>query len=127
MVQGFHHAGIAVADIPRAVSFYEDVLEFEPLGPDDPEKRIETAAYFWMAITGTEWVNLAERPDATPDHPGDRDDPHLAFSATDDEISTVEQRLTDRGVAVHETRSSIYFHDPDGNFLELTRWSGPDN
>lgn len=125
MVQRFHHAGVAVANIPRAVSFYEDVLEFEPLGPDDPENSIETAAYFWMAITETEWVNFAERPDATPDHPGKKDDPHLAFYATEDEINTVKQRLTDRDVAVHETRTSIYFHDPAGNFLELTHWNGP--
>ncbi|WP_458189851.1 VOC family protein [Haladaptatus sp. NG-WS-4] len=126
MVQGFHHAALAVADVPRAVSFYEEVLGFRPLGPDDPERTIETANYIWMDAGGDEWLNLADRPDTTPDHPGDINDPHLAFRASDDEISAVRRRLADRDVAVRDSRTSIYFHDPAGNFLELTDWSGPD-
>ncbi|WP_254522356.1 VOC family protein [Natrinema caseinilyticum] len=126
MVEGVHHAALAVSDLPRAVSFYEGVLEFTPIGPDNPENTIETADYFWMDIGGGEWINFADRPDVTPKHPGDKDDPHLAFRATEDEISSVKQRLVVRDVEVHETRTSIYFHDPDGNFLELTDWNGPD-
>lgn len=46
MVDGIHHAALAVSDIPPAVSFYEEVLGFHPLGPDDPDRTIETAEYF---------------------------------------------------------------------------------
>jgi catechol 2,3-dioxygenase-like lactoylglutathione lyase family enzyme len=126
MVDGVHHAALAVSDIPRAVSFYEDVLGFTPVGPDDPRNTIKTADYFWMDIGGGEWLNLAVRPDATPAHPGEKDDPHLAFRATETEIDAINRRVTDRGLPLHETQTSIYFRDPDGNFLELTDWSGPE-
>jgi catechol 2,3-dioxygenase-like lactoylglutathione lyase family enzyme len=126
MVDGIHHAAIAVSDVPRAVSFFADVVEFVPVGPDDPERTPETAGYYWMDVGGGTWLNLADRPDATPAHPGDLDDPHIAFRATADEIDAVVRRLSARDAAVHESRTSVYFHDPDGNLLELTRWDGPD-
>lgn len=126
MVDGFHHAALAVSDLPRAVSFYAEVVGFDSIGPDDPDRTVETAEYFWMDAGGGEWINLAARPEATPDHPGENDDPHLAFRATGAEIAAVERRLRDRGIAMRESRTSIYFRDPDGNFLELTHWKGPD-
>jgi hypothetical protein len=58
-------------------------------------------------------MNFANRPDATPDHPGENDNPHFAFRATKEEISTVKQRSVSRSVEIRETRASIYFHDPD--------------
>lgn len=126
MVEGLHHAAIAVSDIPRAATFYEEVLGFCLIGPDDPEKTPETADYFWIDIGDGEWMNLADRPDMTPSYPEENDDPHLAFRATEDEISTIKQRLIDRNVEVRESGPSIYFRDPDSNFLELTHWTGPD-
>lgn len=125
MVEGLHHVAIAVSDIPRAASFYEEVLGFHLVGSDDPEKTPETADYFWIGIGDDEWMNLADRPDATPDCPGEKDDPHLVFHAIEDEIHITKQRLADRNVEVRESGPSIYFQDPDSNFLELTHWNGP--
>lgn len=126
MPNGVHHAALAVSDIPRAVSFYDDILDFDPVGPDDPERDVETADYYWLAAGDEQWLNLAERPDATPDRSTAIDDPHLAFRATAAEIRTVEERLADRDLAVETSRTSVYVRDPDGNLLELTRWSGPE-
>jgi catechol 2,3-dioxygenase-like lactoylglutathione lyase family enzyme len=126
MVGGIHHATLAVSDLPRAVSFYSSTLGLTLVGPDDSENTVETADYVWMDIGDGEWINFAYRPDATPNHPGEKDDPHLAFRATEEDIETVKRRLVEQDVEVHETRTSIYFHGPDGNFLELTYWNGPD-
>jgi catechol 2,3-dioxygenase-like lactoylglutathione lyase family enzyme len=126
MVSGFHHAALAVSNLERAVEFYADVLDWEPLGPDDPEKSIDTADYYWMRISAGEWANLAERPDATPEPTGQTDDPHLAFSATEEETAALADRLRERGVDVREEATGIYFHDPDGNYFEVTHWQGPD-
>lgn len=126
MPSGFHHAALAVSDTSRAVSFYDEVLDFDLIGPDDPERSVETADYVWLAVGDGQWLNLANRPAATPDRSAATDDPHLAFRATEAEIEAVERRLDDRGVSVEHSPTSIYFRDPDGNLLELTRWSGPD-
>lgn len=126
MVDGLHHAALAVSDIPRAVAFFEDVLGFSPVGPDDETNTIDTATYFWMDIGGGEWLNLSHRPDALPAYPGQQDDPHLAFESTAAAIETVERRLAERGVETETSATSLYFHDPDGDFLELTEWVGPE-
>jgi hypothetical protein len=78
-----------------------------------------------MEIENGERINFANLQDETLDHPGENNDSHLAFRTTEEEISTVKQRLASRSVKVRETRTSIYFRDPDDNFLELTHWNGP--
>ncbi|MFB6193647.1 MAG: VOC family protein [Halobaculum sp.] len=125
MLDGFHHASLAVADVPRAVSFYQEVLGFEPVGPDDPTNDVETATDYWLAAGADEWVLLADRPDATPDH-DERDDPHLAFRADEAAIRRVRTRLTDRDVPHRTVETGVYFHDPAGNYLEVTNWEGPE-
>ena len=125
MVQRFHHAGIPVSDLPRAVAFYDEVLGFDPLGPADPSETIETATYFWMAITDGEWLNFAVRPDATPDPPYQKDDPHLGYYASESETEAIADRLRDRDIDVREVSTGIYFHDTEGNYVEVTHWDGP--
>ena len=126
MVEGFHHAGVAVSDLPRAVAFYEAVLGFEPLGPDDPAETVETAEYLCLAIADDQWLNLAANPDAVPDYPGHLDDPHLAFRVSEREADRISRQLADRDVAVTESPTSLYFRDPDGNLVEVTQWDGPE-
>lgn len=92
---------------------------------DGSEKTIETADYFWIDIGNDEWIDFADRPDVTPDHPGENDGPHLAFRATEDEISAIEQWVAHRGLGNHEPQTSIYLHNPDDNYLELPDWCGP--
>jgi hypothetical protein len=77
------------------------------IGPDDPEKTLKTANYFWMDIGDGERMALVDRPDATPDYLGRKDDPQLAFQSTEDEIYTVTRRLADWDVAMREYTAHI--------------------
>lgn len=126
MVDGFHHAAIPITDIPRTIEFYEEIVGLEPVGPDDPERTAETATYYWMAVDDDQWVNFAVRPDATPDLPGELDDPHVAFRADKNEVHRIQERLAEHDIDVTETQTSIYFHDPDGNHIEVTHFEGPE-
>lgn len=126
MPDGFHHAAIAVSDIPRAVSFYEGVLDCRPVGPDDPANDRETAQYFWLAVSEESWLNLADRPSAIPEGTGAMDDPHVAFAVEEDELATIRERLDERGIESQQTETSLYFRDPDGNYLEATHFDGPE-
>jgi catechol 2,3-dioxygenase-like lactoylglutathione lyase family enzyme len=125
MDRGIHHVALAVSDIPAAVSFYAETLGFEPLGPDDPETTIETAEYFWFSVDSDQWLNLAAKPEATPDDEGLYDDPHIAFGASEAAIDDLTEQITNHDIDVRRTETSVYFRDPDGNFLEFTHWSGP--
>ena len=109
----------------NAVSVYAETLGFEPLGPDDPETTIETAEYFWFSVDSDQWLNLAEKPNATPDDEGSYDDPHVAFDASEAAIDDLTEQITNYDIDVRRRETSVYFRDPDGNFLELTHWNGP--
>lgn len=142
MPAAFHHAAVAVSDLAVAVPFYEDVLGLDPVGPDDPDADVETAAYYWMAVGDDQWLNLARRPDSTPVGTGDAgtdaetppvngergalDDPHLALRVSEAEQAGIRNRALERDVDVHESPTSLYLRDPDGNLLEATVWDGPE-
>lgn len=125
MVDGVHHVAVAVSDVPRSVTFYQEVLEFEPIGPDGADQTAETADYYWLAAGDEEWLMLADRPDATPTAPERTDDPHVAFRADPATIGRIARRLTDRGVPRRLVETSVYFHDPDDNYVEVTDRDGP--
>ena len=125
MVDSFHHLSLAVSDIPRAVSFYQEVLGIDPVGPDDSDAEIETATYYWMTVSHDQWLMLAERPDATPTEPTATDDPHVAFRGDEETITAVERRLDDRDMEYRSVGTGVYFHDPDTNYIEVTDFAGP--
>ena len=125
-MNGIHHVALAVADVSRAVSFYTETIGLEAIGPDDPTNDIETAAYFWLRCGSDQWVNLARKPNATPTESGLHDDPHVALRASESAVDALADRLADAGIEVRESETSVYFRGPDGNFVEVTHWHGPD-
>ena len=56
---------------------------------------------------------------------------HLAFRATRAEFLAAQDDLKSRGISFafqdHEISHSIYFHDPDGNRLEITTYEVGDS
>ena len=122
MIQGLDHAALNVADLPRAVSFYRDLLGMRPVDASDPA----ISRYFWLNFGPGQTLNLTLAPERTPKSLGLETDlytsAHLAFAAPEAFLAELEKRLTKHGVAFHRSRTGVYFCDPDGNFSEVTCW-----
>lgn len=114
IVAGIHHVSVNVADLQRAATFYVDLLGLEVL----PRPELGVPGH-WLDAGGGRQVHLIERPDV-PDDVGQ----HFAFLV--DDIDAACRHLTDHGVEVRgpfpiADGQQAFFHDPDGNRLELNQ------
>jgi catechol 2,3-dioxygenase len=109
-------AHLKVADLDRAIPFYENVIGFQVQSRDDGIAR--------LGAGGPDLVVLHERPGALPvsRHSGLY---HVAILYPSQlELARVLQRIlaTDtpiQGASDHGTHEAVYLPDPDGNGLEL--------
>jgi catechol 2,3-dioxygenase-like lactoylglutathione lyase family enzyme len=123
-----------VAELPRAATFYEDVMQFPCLFSDDRMRTHDVAG------RGTLLLFLAggtPDPVKTPfgtipahDAAGRQ---HIAFSVSRDALDAWRAHLARHDVAVESQVDwprggiSLYFRDPDGHLLELATpglWPG---
>ena len=119
-----------VADLDRAMTFYQDLFAF-PLMFEDERLRA-------LAVAGKQVLLLFKRGASAKPLPLERGDGaeflpphdgsgqyHLAFSISGDELPKWEERLAAKHVTIesriHWQRggTSIYFRDPDQNLVEL--------
>jgi glyoxylase I family protein len=116
-VERIDHVVLRVRDLPGMVRFYEQALGFRV------ERTLERLNLVQMRA-GASMLDLikGERPSAG----GNMD--HLCFRIEPFDRSSIEGRLSPLGIAVGETverygaegtGSSVYFHDPEGNQIEL--------
>lgn len=133
-IQRLGHILIAVRDLEKAKDFYTRILGFHVL-EQDPE-------HGGLFLSIGEYGNTLDIfPCANPDaDAGDRAEigrmsglgvRHTAFAvATEADLREAHKALIREGVKIHkaldhESQKSVYFHDPDGNLLELV-WERPD-
>ncbi len=128
------HLGMPVNDLQRAVKFDTEVLGMKCMKID---KDVETGGLYKEAIgeypsfarlfleDGTELV-LFERPNKMAR--GDFEDgtSHLALETTQDEFNRASEDLRKAGARVvyenvvrNQTIKSLYFFDPEGNYIQL--------
>ena len=113
-----HHASLVVAELPRALQFYSEVLGLE-IDRSRPPMAYNGA---WLNV-GTQQIHLLELPnpdpvDGRPQHAGR--DRHTALLVNG--LSDIEERLQRADVAFTRSRSgrnAIFCRDPDGNGIEL--------
>jgi catechol 2,3-dioxygenase-like lactoylglutathione lyase family enzyme len=118
-VSGLLHAGLLVADLARAKTFYESVLGLTPF-PQRPDLPYPGE---WYELGGGQQLHLMQlpNPDAgsiRPEHGGR--DRHVALGVRD--MAALRARLDAAGVgctASKSGRAALFCRDPDMNTLEF--------
>jgi len=116
-VERIDHVVLRVRDLPAMVRFYEQALGFKV------ERRLDRISLVQMRA-GASLLDLvaAERADAAPNMD------HLCFRVEPFDRDAIVTRLAPFAISVGETVErygaegngpSVYFHDPEGNQIEL--------
>jgi len=119
------HVHLRVADLDRALAFYQGVLGF------DLTSRMPGAAF--LSAGGYHHhigLNTWESKGASPPPPGHTGLYHVAIryptrrALADALRRLAEARILLEGASDHGVSEALYLHDPDGNGLELY-WDRP--
>ena len=117
-VRGLDHVVLRVADMDRAIAFYEQVLGLHV------ERRLEEIGLVQLRA-GNAMIDLVPR---TEDEDDGRNMDHFAVRISTFDFAALAAHLQRHGIAVGEVRrrygaegygSSLYITDPDGNVVEL--------
>jgi catechol 2,3-dioxygenase len=133
-LQRLGHVLMAVRDLDASKKFYMDILGFQLL-EQDPEHG---GVFLKIGVFGnTLDLFPSTAPDASPPSASDGRAmtglgvKHVAFAvANEPDLEDAYRSLQAAGVRIHraldhQSQKSIYFHDPDGNLLEIV-WERPD-
>jgi catechol 2,3-dioxygenase-like lactoylglutathione lyase family enzyme len=117
-VRGLDHVVLRVADMDRAITFYEQVLGLHV------ERRLPEIGLVQLRA-GTAMIDLVPR---TEDEDEGRNMDHYAVRIEEMDVPALTAHLKRHGIDPGEVRrrygaegygSSIYITDPDGNTVEL--------
>ena len=122
-VDSIDHVEVFVRDIDPAVAWYQRVLGLELIHRWEPEPAFIGAGTTALAIfRATESLKEVGNP-TRRETPGWH---RVAWGTTREGFDEAQRHLKACGVSFrgpidHDIAFSIYFHDPDGNLLEITR------
>ena len=117
-VKGLDHVVLRVADMDRAIAFYEQVLGLHI------ERRLESIGLVQLRA-GAAMIDLVPRAE---DEDEGRNMDHFAVQIEEMDVPALTAHLQQHGIDPGEVRrrygaegygSSIYITDPDGNTVEL--------
>ena len=125
-----HHVNFCTTDVPAMDAFYRTVLGLEP-EPSLAAARVTAQGYAGgvaFVTDGTTQVHLAERDLGVGFRTRNAINPlergHVAFRT--DDIAAFKRHLTERGIPFSDYGAwamngweQIFFHDPEGNVVEV--------
>lgn len=113
-IKGLFEIAIRVKDLPRAESFYRDVLGLE--------EGLRDQCRNWLFL----WLSDRAGMVVLQEDKGDWPLQHFAFTFEESDLTCAAALLKEKGVSVaepvhHEWMNavSLYFEDPDGHDLEF--------
>ena len=117
------HVHLTVADLDRALAFYQDILGFEMTARYGDSAVFLSAGGYHHHIGLNTWAGK----EATPPAPGHTGLYHFAILfPSRKELAKAVQGLIEKGYPIdgasdHGVSEAIYLQDPDGNGIELYR------
>jgi catechol 2,3-dioxygenase len=117
------HVHLKVADLERAIGFYQGVLGFDLVTRYGAQAAFLSAGGYHHHIGLNTW----ESKGGTPAPAGHTGLYHTAFLFPDRaSLGAALQRVIDAGIAIdgaadHGVSEAVYLRDPDGNGVELYR------
>ena len=117
------HVHLKVADLERAIGFYQGVLGFDLVTRYGAQAAFLSAGGYHHHIGLNTW----ESKGGTPAPAGHTGLYHTAFLFPDRaSLAAALQRVIDAGIAIdgsadHGVSEAVYLRDPDGNGVELYR------
>ena len=130
MATKLHHVNLCSNKVPEMDRFYREVLDLAPI-PGRNEQRVTNQGYSGevaFVTDGATEVHLAAKDLSISFRTGQAINPvekgHIAFRT--DDIAAVKSRLRDRGIPFSDYGTwamkgwhQIFFHDPEGNVIEV--------
>ena len=115
------HIHLKVADLERAIAFYRDILGFDLVARYGPQAAFLSAGGYHHHIGLNTWSSEGASP------PPRRSTGLYHFAIllpSRRELARAFKRLVDHHVPIegasdHGVSEAIYFHDPDGNGIEI--------
>ena len=125
-----HHVNFCSTAVPAMEEFYRSVLDLAP-EPSLAANRVTASGYAGkvaFVTDGTTQLHLAERDLGVGFRTGQAINPlergHIAFRT--DDLAAFKRRLTERGIPFADYGDwamggweQIFFHDPEGNVIEV--------
>jgi len=123
--RGLHHLALICSDLERTIKFYTEVLEF-PLVELFENRDLPSSTHFFFDIGHGNYLAFFDFPEhpmpPTQESVGGMH--HVAISVHPEAYDRIRARLDARGISYigpDRVENSLYFRDPDGAPLEITR------
>lgn len=129
-LRGIDHVAVNVRDLDRSLQFYTGVLGLKISSREFSKPGIE----YFLEAGPASLIGLIQGDPSGPEHLFQEKGTganHFSFRIRAQDFDPSAEELRRRGIEPlvikkREKSWSLYFHDPDGNKIELTAWPQED-